>query len=128
MASSIITSISPALPISRAPKLSISKRAQNGVSLSFSSFPCCSASKRSAKGCKGGALFTFACSTSSFIGRVGMQRREGNFSLLNFGYGHNAEVAKTDSSQLLSAMLPFVVAATAVAALVQPSTFTWSVL
>lgn len=72
-----------------------------------------------------GALFTFACSTSAFIGRVGSQRREGNVSLLHFGINPNAEVAKTDSSQVLSAMLPFVVAATAIAALAQPATFTW---
>lgn len=74
---------------------------------------------------KNGALFTFACSTSPFIGRVGSQRREGNVSLLHFGINPNAEVAKTDSSQVLSAMLPFVVAATAIAALAQPATFTW---
>lgn len=74
---------------------------------------------------KNGALFTFACSTSAFIGRVGSQRREGNVSLLHFGINPNAEVAKTDSSQVLSAMLPFVVAATAIAALAQPATFTW---
>ncbi|EEF35103.1 sodium-bile acid cotransporter, putative [Ricinus communis] len=60
--------------------------------------------------------------------------REGNASLLYFGINNsNAEVAAitktktktSDSSQLLSAMLPFVVAITAVAALAQPSTFTW---
>lgn len=47
--------------------------------------------------------------------------------MLSFGVNPNSvsEVAKGDSSQLLSAMLPFVVAATAVAALSQPSTFTW---
>lgn len=76
---------------------------------------------------KNGARFTFACSTSPFIGRVGSQRREGNVSLLHFGINPNAEVAKTDSSQVLSAMLPFVVAATAIAALAQPATFTWLV-
>jgi BASS family bile acid:Na+ symporter len=49
-------------------------------------------------------------------------------------FGINPETTKTmtedsekgnDSSQFLSAMLPFVVAATAIAALAQPSTFTW---
>ena len=36
------------------------------------------------------------------------------------------EAANDDgSSQILSALLPFVVALTAVAALAQPSTFTW---
>ncbi|CAL5386085.1 unnamed protein product [Camellia sinensis] len=77
----------------------------------------------------GGSLSAFACSTSSpFIGRVGLQRREGNFSLLSFGTNpsHLSKVGlKTDSSQILSAMLPFVVALTAIAALTQPSTFTW---
>ncbi|OMO87710.1 Bile acid:sodium symporter [Corchorus capsularis] len=71
----------------------------------------------------GGGLFVFACSTPSYVGRVGSQR-------LSFGNrtgGGAAQVAKKgdDLSQVLSAMLPFVVAATAVAALVQPATFTW---
>lgn len=76
-----------------------------------------------------GGLCTLACSTSPFVGRVGLQRREGNVSLLSFGInaGSVAVVARNDSSQVLSAMLPFVVALTAVAALAQPSTFTWSV-
>lgn len=62
--------------------------------------------------------------TSSFIGRVGFQRRQGNISLLSFG-PTQADVANDDSPQLLSALLPFVVAATAVAALAKPSTFIW---
>ncbi|KAI6674369.1 hypothetical protein NL676_002275 [Syzygium grande] len=68
-----------------------------------------------------------ACSTSFFIGRVGLQKREGNVSLLSFGNKQQviSEADGTDSSQVLSAMLPFVVAATAVAALAQPATFTW---
>lgn len=61
------------------------------------------------------------------MGRVGLQRREGNVSLLSFGINAGSVVARYDSSQVLSAMLPFVVALTAVAALAQPSTFTWSV-
>uniref|UniRef100_A0A7C9A330 Bile acid:sodium symporter n=1 Tax=Opuntia streptacantha TaxID=393608 RepID=A0A7C9A330_OPUST len=71
------------------------------------------------------------CSTTPFIGlggRVGLQRREGNVSLLSFGVHTNqisGDDSKSDSSQVLSAMLPFVVAATAIAALSQPSTFTW---
>ncbi|KAL6967931.1 putative sodium/metabolite cotransporter bass3, chloroplastic [Sarracenia purpurea var. burkii] len=77
----------------------------------------------------GGSLSAFACSTSSpFIGKVGWQRREGNFYLLSFGENpsHASEVAgTTDSSQILSAMLPFVVALTAVSALAQPATFSW---
>lgn len=54
--------------------------------------------------------------------------------MLSFGTNPSAAISKEgaqssgDSSQLLSAMLPFVVAATAVAALAQPSTFTWWVL
>lgn len=70
-----------------------------------------------------------ACSTSSaFIGKVGLQKREGNFSLLSFGVDPKGVLeteAKAGASQVLSAMLPFVVALTAVAALYQPSTFTW---
>ncbi|KAI4356298.1 hypothetical protein L6164_000330 [Bauhinia variegata] len=79
------------------------------------------------KGSKAGALSTFACSTSPFIGRVGWHKREGNVSLLSFGINRSAvgEVGKRDWSQFLSAMLPFVVAGTAIAALAQPSTFTW---
>lgn len=77
----------------------------------------------------GYSLSVLACSTSvPFIGKVGLQRREGNSSLLSFGISPSdvSEVAgKSDSSQILSAMLPFVVALTAVAALAQPSTFTW---
>lgn len=81
----------------------------------------------------GGSLFAVACSPSSpFVGKVGMQRREGNYSLLSFGVksvdtkGIVTEMgAKVDASQDLSAMLPFVVALTAVAALSHPSTFTW---
>ncbi|XP_010036742.1 probable sodium/metabolite cotransporter BASS3, chloroplastic isoform X1 [Eucalyptus grandis] len=74
-----------------------------------------------------GGLSAYACSTSFFIGRVGLQRREGNVSLLSFGNKQHviSEVDRTDSSQVLSAMLPFVVAATAIAALAQPATFTW---
>ena len=75
-----------------------------------------------------------ACSTSPFLGRVGSQRREGQASLLSFGINHTPTAAiseaatkSSDSSQVLSALLPFVVAATAIAALAQPATFTWSV-
>lgn len=71
-----------------------------------------------------------ACSTSyPFIGKVGLHRREGNFNLLSYGtnpnMGSSAFAVKGDVSQILSAMLPFVVAVTAVAALTQPLTFTW---
>ncbi|GAA0176189.1 primary active transporter [Lithospermum erythrorhizon] len=74
------------------------------------------------------SLSVFACSTSSpLIGKVGWQRRQGSSSLLSFGLDPNlGEVEEKDeSSQLLSALLPFVVALTAVAALSQPSTFSW---
>lgn len=50
-------------------------------------------------------------------------------SLLSFGSNPKLvsdDEEKADStSQFLSAMLPYVVAATAVAALVNPATFTW---
>ena len=77
-----------------------------------------------------GVLSICACSTSPFLGRVGSHRREGQSSLLSFGINPPKTMSEaaekgSDSSQLLSAMLPFVVAATAIAALAQPSTFTW---
>ncbi|XP_050366497.1 probable sodium/metabolite cotransporter BASS3, chloroplastic [Argentina anserina] len=97
--------------------------------LSSSKFSCSSVSKR---GFRNGGLSIKGCSTSPFIGRVGSQWREGNSSLLSFGMinppmamSNEAEQSSEDSSQVLSAMLPFVVAATAVAALAQPATFTW---
>ncbi|CAM8933509.1 unnamed protein product [Rhodiola kirilowii] len=78
---------------------------------------------------RGGALSACACSTVPFKGRVGRQRRDGNVSLLSFDVnpsgGDDGVGNSDDASQVLSAMLPFVVAATAVAALAQPSTFTW---
>ncbi|KAI4374429.1 hypothetical protein MLD38_012425 [Melastoma candidum] len=93
----------------------------------------------------GGALSSRACSTETFVGRVGLPRREGNVSLLSFGvdsYSSDDEAEDADvvessrtegsassssssSEEVLSAMLPFVVALTAAAALTQPSTFTW---
>ncbi|KFK39837.1 hypothetical protein AALP_AA3G294600 [Arabis alpina] len=66
----------------------------------------------------GGAL---ACSTTPFMGRVGLQWRDGNMSLLSFCGG----TERADTSQVLSALLPFVVALTAVAALSYPPSFTW---
>ncbi|KAF5741316.1 sodium/metabolite cotransporter BASS3 chloroplastic [Tripterygium wilfordii] len=131
MASVSFHSLSPATSaifstVATIPKLAISTSFSpktNSISLSSPSFACCSISKSG----KNGGLSAFACSTSPFIGRVGLQRREGNVSLLSFGLNTNGatDVAKKDSSQVLSALLPFVVAATAVAALAQPSTFTW---
>ncbi|XXG47005.1 hypothetical protein AAC387_Pa02g1718 [Persea americana] len=74
-------------------------------------------------------LHACSSSSSSYIGRVGWQRRHGNVSLLSFGSNPKLvsdDEEKADStSQFLSAMLPYVVAATAVAALVNPATFTW---
>ncbi|KAL8225051.1 hypothetical protein R6Q57_017608 [Mikania cordata] len=71
----------------------------------------------------------YACTTSyPFIGKVGLHRREGNFNLLSYGTNPNtgsAVALKADVPQILSAALPFVVALTAVAALIQPLTFTW---
>ncbi|GMH25818.1 hypothetical protein Nepgr_027661 [Nepenthes gracilis] len=75
-----------------------------------------------------GGLSAIMCSTTPFLGKVGLHRREGNISLLSFGENSSnqvSRVSKTDSSQILSAMLPFVVAATAVVALSRPSAFTW---
>ncbi|KAI3508045.1 hypothetical protein L1887_23045 [Cichorium endivia] len=76
-----------------------------------------------------GASAAFACSTSyPFMGKVGLHRREGNFILLSYGTNPNTGstmAVKADVSQILSAMLPFVVALTAIAALTQPLTFTW---
>lgn len=74
-----------------------------------------------------------ACSTSiPRLGRVGWHRREGSASLLSFGAGPGELLAgsgghqsSADLSQALSALLPFVVAATAVSALVNPATFSW---
>ncbi|WOL11343.1 hypothetical protein Cni_G20105 [Canna indica] len=72
-----------------------------------------------------------ACSTSfPCLGRVGWHRREGSASLLSFGVEpgellSRRDSAAADSSQALSALLPVVVAATAVAALTNPPTFSW---
>ncbi|CAK9171243.1 unnamed protein product [Ilex paraguariensis] len=103
----------------------------NFKSLSFSlKRPIFAPNAKRSKSSNGGSLSSLMCSTSSpFIGKVGLHRREGNFTFLSFGVNPNGvsqEVTvKTDSSQILSAMLPFVVALTAIAALSQPSTFTW---
>ncbi|CAN7048840.1 hypothetical protein IGI04_026220 [Brassica rapa subsp. trilocularis] len=66
-----------------------------------------------------------ACSTTPFMGRVGLQWRDGNMSLLSFCGGNHSPYNSDSSSQVLSALLPFVVALTALAALSYPSTFTW---
>ncbi|KAI9177319.1 hypothetical protein LWI28_013629 [Acer negundo] len=112
------------------PKLSIHNHQRTNLASSLSSFRFNSTALKPSKNAKvnGGSSSTvLACSTSPFIGRVGFHRREGNSSMLSFGLNPDSasDVANNDSSQALSALLPFVVAATAVAALAQPSTFTW---
>ncbi|KAL5211251.1 hypothetical protein ABZP36_022098 [Zizania latifolia] len=71
---------------------------------------------------------TTFCSAPS-LGRVGWPRREGSAWLLSFradpASPSSAAAAAGDPSQALSALLPLVVAATAVAALGNPATFTW---
>ncbi|GMI98617.1 hypothetical protein like AT3G25410 [Hibiscus trionum] len=122
----------PSLPTtsaftSKSNKLSISPTPAASV--------CCSYSRNGLKlsgmkGCfeiansNGGRLFVFACSTTPYVRRVGSRRLS---SANNAGGGGGAtQVAKkVDISQVLSAMLPFVVVVTAIAALSQPSTFTW---
>ncbi|KAL6873549.1 hypothetical protein ACP4OV_013631 [Aristida adscensionis] len=62
------------------------------------------------------------------LGRVGLPRREGSAWLLSFGADTAAPAtaaAADDSSQELSALLPLVVAATAVASLWNPASFSW---
>ncbi|KAL6634389.1 hypothetical protein ACP70R_027060 [Stipagrostis hirtigluma subsp. patula] len=69
---------------------------------------------------------TTFCSAPSLprLGRVGWPRREGSAWLLSFR-ADTAAAPAADSSQALSALLPLVVAATAVAALGNPATFSW---
>ncbi|KAL6563494.1 putative sodium/metabolite cotransporter bass3, chloroplastic [Orobanche gracilis] len=106
---------------------------KNSISFSLknhSSAPIPKGFLKKGKNVKGVSLFAVACSTSSpFIGKVGLQKREGNYSLLSFGMDPKVafvtKVQSDASHQVLSALLPFVVALTAVAALSKPSTFTW---
>ncbi|XP_010514113.1 PREDICTED: probable sodium/metabolite cotransporter BASS3, chloroplastic [Camelina sativa] len=72
----------------------------------------------------GGLVPVVACSTTPFMGRVGSHWRDGNMSLLSFCGGTDV-TERADSSQFWSALLPFVVALTAVAALSYPPSFTW---
>jgi BASS family bile acid:Na+ symporter len=71
---------------------------------------------------------TTFCSAPS-LGRVGWPRREGSAWLLSFraetDASSSAEEGDGDSSQAVSALLPVIVVATAVAALGNPSTFSW---
>ncbi|OVA01662.1 Bile acid:sodium symporter [Macleaya cordata] len=71
-------------------------------------------------------------SSSSYIGGMGGRQRrdEGDLSLIgrksvSGSVSEEEEEEKKDNSQILSAMLPFVVAGTAVFALVHPPTFSW---
>ncbi|KAK7816691.1 putative sodium/metabolite cotransporter bass3 [Quercus suber] len=124
----------PKLTFSSFRPLSFSSSSSSSSSAS-SSFSCSSFSKHSNGQRSNQKLSIFACSTSPFIGRVGLQGRQGNASMLSFGINpndiaHTGKNSNTDSSSsslshILSATLPFVVAATAIAALAQPSTFTW---
>ncbi|KAI0523082.1 hypothetical protein KFK09_005472 [Dendrobium nobile] len=82
--------------------------------------------------CGGGCtcMPVMACSTSlPFEGRAGWYRRKGSGTLFSVGLNTGKSGAGKDRaeaiSQALSAMLPYVVAATAVASLVNPSTFSW---
>jgi bile acid:Na+ symporter, BASS family len=68
------------------------------------------------------------------FGKVGWHRREGNASILSFGATGETGEKRSDGaaggtgddvSQRISAMLPLVVAATGVAALSYPATFSW---
>lgn len=92
--------------------------------------PFCSQVPQFSRSFKCGALVAVACSTSSpLFGKVGWNRRGGNLSLLLFGENRRTVAVevekKADNSQVLSALLPFVVALTAIAALSQPATFSW---
>nr|KJB10835.1 hypothetical protein B456_001G228400 [Gossypium raimondii] len=111
---------------SKAKKLSISpKPAASPVCCSYSRYGLKLSGRKGyceiTKSTRGG-LFVFACSTTPYVRRVGSRRL--SFGS-NAGGGATQVSKKVDLSQVLSAMLPFVVAITAVAALVQPSTFTW---
>ncbi|KAB2022624.1 hypothetical protein ES319_D07G224000v1 [Gossypium barbadense] len=111
---------------SKAKKLSISpKPATSPVCCSYSRYGLKLSGRKGyceiTKSTRGG-LFVFACSTTPYVRRVGSRRLPFGS---NAGGGATQVSKKVDLSQVLSAMLPFVVAITAVAALVQPSTFTW---
>ncbi|XP_024357487.1 probable sodium/metabolite cotransporter BASS3, chloroplastic [Physcomitrium patens] len=60
-------------------------------------------------------------------GRVGTYIREGNVSLASFGIKvkRDKKGKKVDLTKSLSQMLPYVVLATAVSALIQPASFAW---
>ncbi|XP_041996488.1 probable sodium/metabolite cotransporter BASS3, chloroplastic [Salvia splendens] len=121
----------PSLSLQTTPKtlllrhISASKSSIPVKANSFSPIP--NAISRNYRDVKRGSLIAVGCSTSSpFIGRVGLHKREGNSTLLSFGAENTITAEdKSDGSQALSALLPVVVALTAVSALWKPSTFTW---
>lgn len=121
----------PSLSLQTAPKtlllrhISASKCSIPVKANIFSPIP--NAISRNYRDVKRGSLIAVGCSTSSpFIGRVGLHKREGNFTLLSFGAENTITAEdKSDGSQALSALLPVVVALTAVSALWKPWTFTW---
>ncbi|XP_010532927.1 PREDICTED: probable sodium/metabolite cotransporter BASS3, chloroplastic [Tarenaya hassleriana] len=104
------------------PSSSSSSFSSSSVSICTSPFSSCLDFRRRRR--ISGSKFAVASSATPFIGRVGLHWREGNVSLLSFG-GDAGAPARSDPSQVLSALLPFVVAATAIAALSYPATFTW---
>lgn len=61
------------------------------------------------------------------VGTVGSHDKQGNVSLASFGLRSRRLTGKDNGgfAKALSALLPYVVVATAVAALVQPATFMW---
>lgn len=127
---SLLAQTTPLTPHHRHPQKPIRSPPNNFASIpNFVTFPL----QRNEGFCqKSGSLSAVACSTTSapFLGKVGWNKREGNLILLSFGVNGDDKLLreadkKSDSSQILSAMLPFVVALTAISALSQPSTFTW---
>lgn len=123
----------PCLSLQTAPKSLLLRRisaSKNSIPIKTNSFsPIPNVISGNYRDVNRGSLIAVGCSTSSpFIGRVGLHKREGNFTLLSFGAENTiAAEDKSDASQVLSALLPVVVALTAVAALWKPWTFTWSV-
>ncbi|KAH9305059.1 hypothetical protein KI387_009463 [Taxus chinensis] len=71
--------------------------------------------------------FTGSCSSSASTGRVGTIYWKGNASLASFGIKHKRfpKVVRMDFTQSLPGMMPWIVAGTAAAALINPATFAW---
>eukprot|EP00252_Welwitschia_mirabilis_P001909 TRINITY_DN11879_c0_g1_i1.p1 TRINITY_DN11879_c0_g1~~TRINITY_DN11879_c0_g1_i1.p1 ORF type:complete len:402 (+),score=50.80 TRINITY_DN11879_c0_g1_i1:262-1467(+) len=85
--------------------------------------------KSSSKGLrrKGRLIFSLSSSplsaASAYFGRGRRRRKESCLSFSSIGIEHDD--GRTDDAQSLSAALPFIVAGTAVAALIQPASFAW---